>query len=539
MPTRIFSLNGVEAEFYHAAVNYSTAIQPYALKLFFGLFLIELLITFIQYTADGQMDPISYLGRFIRQLMGAGFTLAMITYGFSWMMIVIQSFERLGSILTGLPGISPQSIAVTGTNLALMIWNGPSASGIVNAVELAVTQALLGGVVFACFAWIAVEFLLTLVRATSELRPESSCSRFGGNRFTSKASEGYFTAVLSAGVKILFMYVVLGLLMGLAGDFERALLTACKPTATAVPWMTSYFTPPTAIITTVCTGTISLSDMAGYAVLAIMCAGNRHPANERRAGRRSARTRHREDLAAAIYIGRMFGAPASGLASAAVRGGASAAAGGAAAEWRRNHPSEPVMQSFAANVAAEARARNAQQPTQPLNPFNGQAPGYNMRPPAGPSLPPGNGSGGAASLNTLPDSRVNRLATSRWISPTSRTSDVRRADIGNRCQPEHFRHSRGSKMKSAADSDSPRHRGRLGLTRMPVPNPGPSQRGSTWPQFTRYRDRVQPLRVRQTDPGSTAGARFACSNISSRASPPPPSVWPCFMESTPLRSTRM
>ena len=397
MPTTIFSLNGVEAEFYHAAVNYSTAIQPYALKLFFGLFLIELVVTFIQYTADGQIDPISYLGRFIRQLMGAGFTLAMITYGFSWMMIVIQSFERLGSILTGLPGISPQSIAVTGTNLALMIWNGPSASGIVNTVELGVTQALLGGVVFACFAWIAVEFLLTLVRAYIGTAAGIILLSFGGNRFTSKASEGYFTAVLSAGVKILFMYVVLGLLMGLAGDFEHALLTACKPTATAVPWMTSYFTPPTSIMTTVCTGTISLSDMAGYALLAIMCCvlgiGIPRMSAELVGG---ALGHAIEDLAAAIYIGRMFGAPASGLASAAVRGGASAAAGGAAAEWRRNHPSEPVMQSFAANVAAEARARNAQQPTQPLNPFNGQAPGYNMRPPAGPSLPPGNGSGGAA-----------------------------------------------------------------------------------------------------------------------------------------------
>src|SRR5215469_15730394 len=146
MPTG-FSFNAIGTQFYNAAVNYSTTIQPYAFRLFFALFLIELLVTFIQYTADGQMDPISYLGRFVRQLMGAGFALAMITHGFQWMLIVIQSFGRLGSILTGLPALSPESIAVSGVNMALVIWNGPTASGIVSSVKLGIEEALLGLIV--------------------------------------------------------------------------------------------------------------------------------------------------------------------------------------------------------------------------------------------------------------------------------------------------------------------------------------------------------------------------------------------------------
>jgi hypothetical protein len=54
------------------------------------------------------------------------------------------------------------------------------------------------------------------------------------------------------------------------------------------------------------------------------------------------------------------------------------------------------MQSFAAQVAAEARAKGSSQSTTPLNPFNGQPPGYNLRGPADPALPPGSGNGGAA-----------------------------------------------------------------------------------------------------------------------------------------------
>jgi len=48
--------------------------------------------------------------------------------------------------------------------------------------------------------------------------------------------------------------------------------------------------------------------------------------------------------------------------------------------YGRTHVSEPAMQSFAADAAAQVRARSAAQPTKALSPFNGQQPGYNMRP---------------------------------------------------------------------------------------------------------------------------------------------------------------
>jgi hypothetical protein len=145
--------------------------------------------------------------------------------------------------------------------------------------------------------------------------------------------------------------------------------------------------------------------MAAYALLAVMCGflgiGIPRMAAELVGG---ALGHAIEDLACC----RLHGAhvwSASGWSGWCnrTRWGASAVAGGAAAQWQRTHSSEPAMQSFAANVAAEARARNAAEPTKPLNPFNGQQPGYNMRPPAGPSLPPSNGSGsGGAALEYQP-----------------------------------------------------------------------------------------------------------------------------------------
>ena len=100
-----------------------------------------------------------------------------------------------------------------------------------------------------------------------------------------------------------------------------------------------------------------------------------------------------EDLAAAYYLTRTVGS-----AVLAAPGRIRRALGDG---QRGNKPSQSSMQNFAADAAAQARAKSTGSPTQPLNPFNGQRPGYNMRPPSGPSRPslppsPNNGSGGAA-----------------------------------------------------------------------------------------------------------------------------------------------
>jgi type IV secretion system protein TrbL len=389
-----FDLDTIGNQFYAAAQNYSTAIRPYALDLFFSLFLIDIVVTYVQYTAD-QLDPMHYLGRTIRHLMGGGFVYMMILYGFTWMGIVIASFGRLGGILTGLPPLSPQSILGAGREMFSVLWNSPTTSGIISSVELGILEGFMAIVVLAAFVLVALELLLTLVRGYFVIGVGVIMLSFGGNRFTANVSESYFTSVIRVGIKILFIYAVLGVGMSVVNNLTTALLAVCHPASTTVPWITSYWTPPTAIVTTVCTGTITLGDMADYAVIAVvfaaLCVGIPRMAAELVGGPLGHAL---EDLAAAYFVGRSVLSPIGSAARAA--GGAIT---GAASDLRSNFggrgATETGMQNFAAQVAAQARARSGGQPTAPLNPFNGQPPGYNMRPPAGPPIspPPGGGSG--------------------------------------------------------------------------------------------------------------------------------------------------
>ncbi len=68
-----FSLDTITTQFYNAGVHYSAAIQPYALNLFFALFLIDIIVTWIQYTAEGQLDPSFFLGRLLKHILSGGF----------------------------------------------------------------------------------------------------------------------------------------------------------------------------------------------------------------------------------------------------------------------------------------------------------------------------------------------------------------------------------------------------------------------------------------------------------------------------------
>src|SRR6202521_4117399 len=135
-----FNLDSITAQFYNAGVNYSAAIQPYALKLFFALFLIDIIVTWIQYSAEGQLDPSFFFGRMIKHVLSGGFVYLMIVNGFSWMYLVIQSFSRIGAALSGVPALSPQSVLVAGLNMTNALISSPTPSGIVSSLELALVE---------------------------------------------------------------------------------------------------------------------------------------------------------------------------------------------------------------------------------------------------------------------------------------------------------------------------------------------------------------------------------------------------------------
>ena len=112
------NFNDIVAQFYTATTKYSAGIQPYAIKLFVALLLLDILVTWIQFTAEGQLDAAHFLGRLIKHLLSGGFIYLMIVNAFTWMNAVVKSFSSIGAAVTGLPALSPQTVLELGANMA-------------------------------------------------------------------------------------------------------------------------------------------------------------------------------------------------------------------------------------------------------------------------------------------------------------------------------------------------------------------------------------------------------------------------------------
>jgi type IV secretion system protein TrbL len=264
------SLDNIAAQFYTAGVRYSAAIQPYALKLLVSLFILEILITWIQYSAEGQLDPTYYFGRSFRHLMTSGFIYLMITNGFQWMYLIIQSFSRIGATLTGLPSLSPQSVLDIGVTMTNILLSNPPVTGLLSGLELALVSGAITLVVLAAFLIVAVELLMTLVKFYLTASLGILLLGFGGNRFTASAAEGYFTHVIRIGTKILFLYAVVGVGMQMVAQWQTALTAACAPGPATVSMIHSYYVPPSAMVITACTATIPMNTMIMFMALSVV-----------------------------------------------------------------------------------------------------------------------------------------------------------------------------------------------------------------------------------------------------------------------------
>ncbi len=245
------NFNDIVAQFYTAATKYSAGIQPYALKLFVALLLIDIVVTWIQ-------------------LLSGGFVYLMIVNAFPWMNAVVKSFSAIGAAVTGLPALSPQTVLQLGANMASTIFDAPANTSLMTNLELAIVQSVAAFFVLLSFVVATGMLILTLIEAYLVVGGGVILLGLGANRFTAPAAEGYFGYVIRVGVRLLFFYLVLAVGVQMASQWSAALAAACKPVSATLPWWTTYGVPPGSIVTTVCSGSLSVSTMLTYAALSII-----------------------------------------------------------------------------------------------------------------------------------------------------------------------------------------------------------------------------------------------------------------------------
>jgi len=206
------------------------ALQP-ATKLFAAFLFIEILVTAIQYMTD-QGDAPRYIGRLFRHLFSAGFIYLMLINAFPWMTGVMKSFSAIGAAVSGVPNLSPSTVLDLGGQMAETIYNTPASTGMIPNFSMALGQTVAAFFILLSFTIIAALALLVVIEMYLVVGGASILLAFGGSRFTAPIAEGYFGYVIKAGVRLLFFYLVLGIGVKIATEWNSALVAACVPATT-------------------------------------------------------------------------------------------------------------------------------------------------------------------------------------------------------------------------------------------------------------------------------------------------------------------
>jgi type IV secretory pathway TrbL component len=194
----------------------------------------------------------------------------MIVNAFPWMSLVMQSFARIGSAATGLPNLNPSAVLKVGGTMAEMLFDTPVSGSVIPNVELMIVEAVSAFFVLLSFVVAAAALLLTLVESYLVIGGAALLLGFGGSRWTAPITEGYFGYVIRVGTRLLFFYLVLGIGVQLATQWQTALTAACNPVATTLPWYSTYGAPPKMVITTACSNAIPVRTMLDLAALSIV-----------------------------------------------------------------------------------------------------------------------------------------------------------------------------------------------------------------------------------------------------------------------------
>lgn len=341
----------------------------------------------------------------LKHILSGGFVYLMIINAFSWMTAVVKSFSSIGAAVTGLPPLSPQSVLKLGGDMASAIFDTPASASLINNLEVAIVQSVCGFAVLFAFTITAAALLFTLVEMYVVVGGGVLLLGFGGNRFTASAAEGYFPFVIRVGVRLLFYYLVLAVGVQLAAEWSAAMAAACKPVSATLPWYTTYGLPPSKIMTTVCSGSISASDMLNYAafaiVFAILSIGIPHSVASLVGGSIGLALAHAFEAA---YIARTVITPITSGLKKISDGVANLAKGSGRDGSGEQAAMQTILAQHQRRASADAAASAA---TTVLNPFTGKPRPYNGPDPspAGPSLPPpknGPGGGGGAQIGYAP-----------------------------------------------------------------------------------------------------------------------------------------
>ena len=193
--------------------------------------LIEIIITCVHFVAD-QDQPARLSAEFLKKSLALGFLYTMIAKAPVWFNALLSSFAALGGQAAGIADLSPSTVFNNGLTLFQTIYRGFASLGWFHLTMASLIALIAGLIMFLSFALIAGQMLLALSEAYLGLGGGVVLLGFSGSRWTIKFAENFIGWIVGVGVKLFFLYLLVGVGMTITAGWNSALTgwTVADPT---------------------------------------------------------------------------------------------------------------------------------------------------------------------------------------------------------------------------------------------------------------------------------------------------------------------
>ena len=197
-------------------------VQASATKLFTLLAGIEVAWT-LTLVALERADFQSLAATLIRKIMWIGIFYALLINGQNWIPWIIQSFGILGQRAAGVNGtIAPSNVLSMGLNIFGALLSGASNAGFLTNFGTAVSLVLAAFVTLLAYVVITIQFVAAMVESYIVIAAGFIFLGFGGSRWTMPYVERYIGLAVSIGVKLMMLYLLIGVGMNLSNGWLNA-----------------------------------------------------------------------------------------------------------------------------------------------------------------------------------------------------------------------------------------------------------------------------------------------------------------------------
>ena len=205
-------LNDIGAAYSSATASWIQVLLPLAQRLFLALATIELIWSGIWWAIASRRDEM-VLVPLLRKVLTIMFLFSVLLFAPVWIPAVIGSFVRAGQLASGFESLDPSTVVQQGIDIALGMYS--RISGVVAFLTAPAWLFVAPIVVVFSFSVIAGILLVTLIESYIVIGGGVLLLGFAGSRWTATFAEGYLLYAVRVGVKLLVLYLLIGIGMSL------------------------------------------------------------------------------------------------------------------------------------------------------------------------------------------------------------------------------------------------------------------------------------------------------------------------------------